>query len=281
MNSPAPAAADQATTAPLPLPTPTPALAALVNQQPITLAEYEHELLRYEQTQAELNAPLADNYQNRVLLALVEQKIIDQTATQNNITVSPAMVQARVGELIEEAGGQENFQAWLAISQLDETEFINQLTTEMVTEQVVNLITANVPFEVEQVRGRHIEVADPALAQSLVEQARNGADFSTLAQTHSINPSTSPVGGDLGFFARGSLFVPEIEAAAFALQPGETSEVIPVERNGQTVYHIVQVVERDPARPLDGSQRAQLLQQTFEAWLTQQLSSAEIVRFVE
>ncbi len=283
--APAPAAttAETAETAapPAPSPTPTPALAALVNQQPITLEEYERELVRYEQTQAELNVPLEENYQNRVLLALVEQVIIQQAAAANQIIITPEMVQARITQLIQEAGGQENFQAWLQISHLSFEEFFERLADEMLTEQVVSLVTAGVPHAVEQVRARHIEVADPVLAQSLLEQLRAGADFATMVQAHSTNPSTAPIGGDLGFFAEGSLFVPEIEAAAFGLQPGEISEVIPVVSNGATVYHIVQVLERDPARPLDGNQRAQLLQETFELWLTNQLSSAEIVRFVE
>lgn len=136
---------------PLPQPTltPTPALAALVNEQPITLEEFERELVRYEQTQAELNVPLDENYQNRVLLSLVEQRIIEQAAAANNIVITPEMVEARVAQLIQEAGGEENFIAWLAISQLSREEFVERLTSEMITEQVVNLITADVPFAVE------------------------------------------------------------------------------------------------------------------------------------
>lgn len=66
-----------------------------------------------------------------------------------------------------------------------------------------------------------------------------GADFATLARKHSADPSVTINGGDMGFVGRG-MMVPEFEAAAFKLKPGEIS--MPVE----TAFglHIIQLVER-------------------------------------
>lgn len=272
------------TSGPTPIPQPTatatPVLAGTVNGQPILLETYEAELLRYEQGQIALGLPLEENYRTRVFLSLVEQRIIAQAATALGIAITPEMVQARVNQLIEEVNGMENFTAWLGANQISQEEFVSVLETEMLTEAVVAQITSDVPAAVEQVRALHIEVADPTLAQSLVTQARNGSNFSDLARANSINPS-GQIGGDLGYFFRGSLFVPELEAPAFALQPGETSDVIPAANGGETTYHILQVVERDAARPLTAEQRYLLLRQRFEQWLTDQLARAEVVRLVE
>lgn len=268
------------TAEPAPTATATPALAGTVNGQPILLTTYETELLRYEQGQIALGLPLEENYRTRVFLQMVEQRVIEQAAAALGIVISPDMVQTRIAQLVQEVNGQENFSAWLDANQITQDEFFLRLQNEMLTEAVVAEVTRDVPAAVEQVRALHIEVTDPTLAQSLVDQARSGVNFSDLARANSINPSAQ-VGGDLGYFFRGSLFVPELEEPAFALQPGQTSEVIPAATGNQPTYHILQVVERDPARPLTAEQRYLLLRQRFEQWLTDQLANAEVVRYVE
>ncbi|MCA9950895.1 MAG: hypothetical protein KDE48_14690, partial [Anaerolineales bacterium] len=79
-------------------------------------------------------------------------------------------------------------------------------------------------------------------------------------------------------FARGSLLVPELETAVFALQPNETSEVVSVTDpdSGNTIHYLIQLIERDASRPLTAEMRHQLLQAEFETWLTQQWENAII-----
>lgn len=281
----------QATTAPPtataipPTPTPTEPLAALVNNEPLFLSAYEKELARYEQAQAELGITAAEadpNYRNVVLNALIERELIAQAAAAQNIVVTPAMVEAKLSELRVAAGEPGNFSAWLEVNQWTEEEFRQALQTEMLTEEMVKLVTAEVPTAVEQVRARYIQVDDPVLAQTLLEQIRSGADFAFLAQQNSLDRVTAQNGGDLGFFARGSLLVPEVETAAFSLQPGETSDVIRATSpdGSQATYYLVQVLERDAQRALPADLRYTLLQQALETWLESLWDQAEIVSFV-
>jgi peptidyl-prolyl cis-trans isomerase C len=58
-----------------------------------------------------------------------------------------------------------------------------------------------------------------------------------LARETSEAPS-APQGGDLGFFARGQM-VPAFENATFAMQPGETSDIVET-RFG---FHIIKLEE--------------------------------------
>jgi peptidyl-prolyl cis-trans isomerase D len=106
----------------------------------------------------------------------------------------------------------------------------------------------------EQVRARHILVRIPedggeeaetraeARAREILERIREGADFRDVALEVSEDPGSRPEGGDLGFFPRGRM-VRAFEDVAFALEPGETSDVV------RTVhgFHVIRVEERRPA----------------------------------
>jgi len=76
------------------------------------------------------------------------------------------------------------------------------------------------------------------LLKELRENILDGADFELLAKEYSQDPGSSQNGGSLGFVRRGNL-VPEFEAVAFTLNPGEISEPV------KTVfgYHIIETQE--------------------------------------
>ncbi|HWF45264.1 MAG TPA: peptidylprolyl isomerase [Candidatus Kapabacteria bacterium] len=78
-----------------------------------------------------------------------------------------------------------------------------------------------------------------AFAKSLVDSLHHGVDFATLARRYSQHASAAD-GGDLGgFFPRGT-FLPEFEAAAFKLKPGEVSGVVETEQG----FHIIKLIDR-------------------------------------
>ena len=152
---------------------------------------------------------------------------------------------------------------------------------ELVTGEMVARLTAGVPDTAEHVRARYIQMDDAALAQSVLDRARAGDDFAFLAEQNSVDRVTGEIGGDLGFFAPGSLLVPEVEAAAFALQPGEVSDVIAVTNSaGATTYYIIQVTEREADRALGVDAYQARLEAAFDAWLADLRAAATIERFV-
>ncbi len=91
----------------------------------------------------------------------------------------------------------------------------------------------------EEIHAWHILVETKALADSIYQQLKEGADFAELAKEKSIDPSAPNNAGDLGFFSWGKM-VPEFQEPAFKLEEGEISR--PVET--KYGWHIIKVVER-------------------------------------
>ena len=82
-------------------------------------------------------------------------------------------------------------------------------------------------------------------AQGLLERLKKGEKFEKIASDFSDDPGSKANGGDLGWFGRG-IMDPVFEAAAFALQKGQTTSELVKSRFG---YHIIRVEDRRTVSP--------------------------------
>src|SRR5262249_60985313 len=73
----------------------------------------------------------------------------------------------------------------------------------------------------------------------LLAKIRAGADFGELAKANSDDPGSAQGGGDLGWFGRRAMVKP-FEDAAFALSPGQVSDVVKTSFG----FHIIKVLEK-------------------------------------
>lgn len=257
-----------------------PPLAALVNGEPITLAEYQRLLEQFETTFREQGGPENEEtlaaLRRQVLEQMINQKLIEQAAAREGISVSEEEVIAQIEEGKREIGGEEKFNEWLQANKMTYEDLKAMLRSQLLSNAVRDRVTASVPAVTEQVHARHILLATEEKAREVLAQLQAGGDFAALAQQYSEDLTTKDNGGDLGFFPRG-LMPPELEEAAFALSPGQVSGVVKTYFG----FHIVQVLERDAAREVPPEMLQALRQQAFMDWLEEQRAKATIERFIE
>ena len=265
-----------------PSPTPEPQ-AALVNGQPILLADYEREVALYaasmaaagqDATTAEGQEALAQG-RDLVLEMLINQLLIEQAANAAGITASDEELDATIQALRAETG-EEAFQQWLGDQGMSPEDFRKRLRSDTIATHMANRAVESIPTHSEHIHARHILVNTEEEARQILSQIQAGGDFVSLARTYSQDVSTRDTGGDLGFFPIGILTAPEVEAAAFVLQPGQVSDVI----QSSMGYHIVQVVERVPDMEIDPENLRLLREKASRAWLEGLRAAADIQRFV-
>ncbi len=255
-----------------PTATPEPA-AAIVNGEAIRLVDFEEETQRYEAAKLDAGIDLAtlDDYRNQVLQALIDRKLLAQGARTNGILIETSTLDAAVQNLAVELGGNEAMGVWLAETGYSVESFKLALEEDMLAAQMVERILQDLPENIEQVHARHILLASKDDAQFVLDQLAANADFGAMARLYSRDSSTQPDGGDLGWFPRGGLLFPEVETAAFELQPGEVSGIV----KSDLGYHIVQTLEVGERQPSPNDLR-DMQEQVVEDWISTQRESANI-----
>ncbi|MBG60416.1 MAG: peptidylprolyl isomerase [Halobacteriovoraceae bacterium] len=84
-----------------------------------------------------------------------------------------------------------------------------------------------------KITASHILVDQKFEAQDILKKLNDGQSFEKLAQDYS-NCGSAKQGGSLGEFGKGMMVAP-FEQAAFALNPGEISDIVQT----QFGYHII------------------------------------------
>lgn len=246
-----------------PSPTPQP-LAAIVNGESITLERYQSELARY---QAAVGTQLATEDEPRVIADMIDQLLLAQGAAEAGYRVDASVVQARLDQLVAQLGSDQALLDWMATHGYTLETFRDDLARSIAAAWMRDKIAASIPVAVEQVHARQILLYNSEDATRILADISSGKDFAALAAQ--FDPVAK---GDLGWFPRGYLSDQKLEEAAFSLQPGEISQAIETNIG----YHILQVIQRDPARPLDQNARLTLQMRALEKWLMDRRATSDI-----
>src|SRR5690606_12953657 len=127
--------------------------------------------------------------------------------------------------------------------QLVEKEVVGKITDDEIRARYDKEIAATPP--VNEVHARHILVKTKEEADKIVKELDGGAEFETLANEHTTDPSGKTSGGDLGYFGPGQM-VPEFEKAAFDIDVGSYGKE-PVQT--QFGWHVIKVEDKRARQP--------------------------------
>ena len=259
-----PSATLESTATPAP-PTATPQpLAARVNDQGITLAEYQAELSRYQSAQG--SDPTEEDRQ-RVLDELIDQALLAQGASEQGFVVDDAALEARLAQLAEQMGGEQALAGWLAANSYDAVTIQDALRRSVAAAWMRDKILEQVPVTAEQVHAWQILFDNPDEANQVIAQLDGGADFAQLAAQY--DPATR---GELGWFPRGYLLDPAVDEAVFKLDAGQHTPVL----QSAIGYHIIQVIERNANQPLSPDALLFVQAQAIREWISERRASSQI-----
>jgi peptidyl-prolyl cis-trans isomerase C len=252
-------------------------VAAEVNKEPIYLSDLTRELNML--TGGRLN-PKQDpakyaKIREQVLASLINQEILYQEGKKEGLEPKDTELETEITKVKSGFQTPEAFQQVLKMQGLTEEKFILmvkriltmrkfietkiQPIAEPVTDKDISdyyEANKNQYVEPEQANARHILVkvlpdsneqqkaAAKEKIQGILVKAQNGEDFAELAKANSECPS-APQGGDLGYFSRGQMVKP-FEDAAFALQPGQISDIVETEFG----YHIIKLENKKTGKQL-------------------------------
>ena len=200
-------------------------------------------------------------------------KLLMDEALKLDFNVSDEKIEAKLQQVIKDAGGQQNFDELLkkqcaTVDQL-RTSISQGVKVDMLVERVSSDVSDPTEEELEahfnahseeyakpeRASAQHILIkvegdneGNKATAKSKLEGIREavsrGESFDDQAAMHSDCPSGKQQGGSLGWFTRGAM-VPEFDAAVFSMDVGDLSGIIET----QFGYHIIQKTGQEEAQP--------------------------------
>ncbi|SMB96611.1 periplasmic chaperone for outer membrane proteins SurA [Hymenobacter roseosalivarius DSM 11622] len=228
---------------------------------------YQQEVARAE------GKPLPPDVKCQILESIVLNKLMLAKAEVDSVVVEDDQVKGeldrRMAYFVQQIGSEQKLEEYYKkpIKQLKDDlrpQVKEQLIQQKMQEEISGKVTVT-PREVRQFFSRipkdslpyystEVEVGQiikfAQVNQKVKQEAQAklndirariqaGEDFEKLAKEFSQDPGSAAQGGYLGFFKRREL-VPEYEAAALRLEPGQLSPIV----ESQFGFHLIQLIER-------------------------------------
>jgi peptidyl-prolyl cis-trans isomerase C len=231
-----------------------------------------------------------------ILEYLIVSEVLTQKEKQKNIDVNQTELDQGTNKYIAQqnltidklkstlerrhvtfADFQNDIRKNLMHKKLFEGEFAGRITTPT-DEQEKTYYNENIQMfqEPESIQAKHILIApskatgDPnkakakakAKAEGILKKLKAGADFNDLAKKDSNDIASGVNGGDLGTQPKGTFlpyFGPEFEKVAYALKPGQLSNIV----ESPYGYHIIKLIAHNDANTVTFEKAKDKIAQTL------------------
>lgn len=231
----------------------------------------------------------------RVLLEMIDTRLILQAGQKHKVRVDENEVEAEMQKAISQAGDKKELERMVAQRGLSMEAFREQCRASVILDRLarpmipVDEATLRAYYERHkeefkhgpQVHARWMLFDDKDSAQavrSILDEP--DASFAGLAKSLSSDSVTASEGGDMGFFGKDD-YADEVIEVAFALEPNETSDVF----RAPDGWAILQVIEKrsagsppfeDVADQLKARIWAEKMSQARQQWLKQARQQANL-----
>ena len=215
-----------------------------------------------QQLQGDESGQFEAQVQSQILSQLILAEIVGQWADELGIEASQAELDEERESVIEQLGGEEQFEQAVEQAGLSEAQIDDQLRQQVLQTKIAEEVGAGEEVTDAQIEefykqnkatrfgeraeARHILVKGKAKADQLKQELDGGADFAQLAQENSTDPGSKDNGGELGEVTSGQT-VPAFEEAVFGAEEGEIVGPVKTEFG----FHIIQVTGKSPAQTLE------------------------------
>lgn len=237
-----------------------------------------------------------DYAKEELLNSLIDETILLKKAADLGVAAPKEQVNAEMEYIKQMFESDEKYKEYIASQNITEEYIINDVTKRVIINNLVNEITKSLDVPEDElkavydsmkdsfasIKASHILMDNQEEAKKILERVKAGEDFNKLAMEFSIDPSAKENSGELGYFSIGDM-VPEFEKAAFALEPGQISDLV----QSQFGFHIIKVEDKK-ILSFDEA-KAQIKEELisgkkneyFTSYFEELKSKAEIIKYLE
>lgn len=229
----------------------------------------------------ELYEAMKSRYGAQTLQAVLIEDILEHRYGDQ---VTEEDVDALLQENVDSAGGEEQFEMYLAaqgltMDTLQDSTRLSLLIAEAVKEYdglTEEKLKAHYEEWTPEVTTSHILVEDKEEAEDIIAQLDDGADFTEMVKEHSTDTASVKNDGRVTFAPGSDKVVKEYEDAALALEEGEYTKE-PVE--SAFGYHIIYMNEK-PEKGTYEEEKDQIEKDYVESLMTDQETIQNAVKRV-
>lgn len=194
-----------------------------------------------------------DVAREKLLDMLIDEKLQLHKAAEIGIVATDDEVNSQIENAKKYFDSEEKFNEFLKGQSIDLEYFKGSVRKELVINKLTDKLTEKVAVTDEEikayydthqdefvsVKASHILLETKEEAEKMLQKVKAGESFAELAKQNSKDPSAKENSGGLDYFRHGDMVEP-FEKAAFALKPGEISDIVQTDFG----FHIIKVEDR-------------------------------------